>query len=230
MAADKVRAWWVLGGVVAIALVGASVGAWYALGGRADAAEHLGHHPPSPAIAHPEVSGMRVVSRTPVVPAVPAYDFELTDHSGAALALHDLRGRVVLLSFLYTNCPEACPLLSEHYLDLQRRFAAGLERGDLSLVLITTDPERDTPARLQEYTLARRGEWHFLTGELATMGRVWAGYGVYREARKELQDVVVYHSYKTFLIGPDGKVRYEYQGVWQADDVAADIESLGIAP
>ncbi|MBI4497039.1 MAG: SCO family protein [Chloroflexi bacterium] len=184
------------------------------------------HHEESPAVRYPEVSGFAVVERRVVEPATPAPAFRLVDRSGAPVALEDLRGKVVVISFLYTNCPEACPLLTGHYLQLQDTFAAALAQGDLALVFITTDPERDTTERLQAYTLGRGGKWYFLTGDPATLRTVWDGYGIYREVQQRLQEIVVYHSYKTYVLDREGRIRVKYTGVWSPEDVTADLRGL----
>lgn len=82
-------------------------------------------------------------------------------------------GALVVIRFTYTNCPEACPLLTGYYLYLQERFAEAADRGDLAFVFITTDPEGDTPERLSDYTAGTGGRWHFLFGDLSIMERVW---------------------------------------------------------
>jgi len=182
-------------------------------------------HVPSPAVAHPEISGFRAVSREQLDTPLAAHDFHLVDQTGAEVTLHGLRGKAVLLSFIYTNCPEACPLTTAYYLELQRQFAAELDQGKLSLVLITTDPDHDTPRRLKEYTDARGGRWLFLSGDAPSLQATWDGYGIFREARAGLKEVVIYHSYKTALIDRQGMVRYVYQGVWSSQDVSRDIRS-----
>ncbi len=163
------------------------------------------------------------------MPPAPAYNLRLVDRSGSAIALQDLAGAVVLISFTYTNCPEACPLLTAGYLQLQQRFSHPLEQGALRLVFITTDPERDTPARLQDYTEGVGGRWLFLSGDLATLETVWDRFGIYREVRQEIREIVVYHSYKSYLIDRLGRIRHRYVGVWQPSDLIQDIQSL-LAP
>lgn len=218
-------------GLLAAGALGA--GGWYTSQrlGAAESRSHGSHSHPtqieSPAIRHPEVSGLRVVTRQEVSPPTAAYNFRLTDHSGSLVSLKDLAGKVVLLSFVYTNCPEACPLLTSHYLTIQEgRLADAVARGDLALVFITTDPEQDTPQWLHEYTVGRGGNWLFLTGELAALEKVWDRYEIYREARRGLQEIVVYHSYKSYIIDDRGMFRYRYEGVWQPEDVVPDLRSV----
>ncbi|MBI4311466.1 MAG: SCO family protein [Chloroflexi bacterium] len=215
------------GAVLAIAVM-AGV-AWVTAQESPEASAHATHQQ-SPAIAHPEVSGLRVVTREEVAPPAPAFPFVLVGQNGEAVSLGDLSGQVVLVSFLYTNCPEACPLITAYYQDLQRRFSDAIDQGRLSLVLITTDPDHDTPEHLREYTSAKGGRWLFLSGDMASLQAAWDGYGVYREEQAHLKDVVVYHSYKTHLLDAQGQKRAIYQGVFQPDQVAADIHGLLAVP
>jgi protein SCO1/2 len=91
-------------------------------------------------------------------------DFALTERSGRPVTRADLRGKVWLATFIYTQCTETCPLQSERVARLQAEFTA---EPDLVLVSITVDPERDTPAVLAAYA-ERYGadpvRWWFLTG------------------------------------------------------------------
>lgn len=195
-------------------------------GAPPNAYAHGDHYSESPAVRRPDVSGMRVAVKEALEPPSPAYPFDLIAQSGSGVRLQDLEGKVVVLSFLYTNCPEACPLLTEHYLTLQRRFADALAQEELALVLVTTDPERDTPERLRAYTAGKGGKWLFLTGTEKTLQPVWEQFDVYRELRKELAEIVVYHSYKTFVIDKQSNIRLAYTGVWFPDDVAPELARL----
>lgn len=102
-------------------------------------------------------------------------EFTLTERSGQPVGLRDLRGLVWVADFMYTQCPDTCPLQSAELARLQAEFVGS---ADLRLVSITLDPEHDTPAVLGRY--ARRfgagDHWFFLTGSrrqtfcLATRG------------------------------------------------------------
>jgi len=213
--------------VVAAGLAASS--AWYV--SRAHALDDRGaqvahHHAESPAVGRPELSGFAAVSREEVGQHVVAPAFHLVDQAGAAVSLDDLKGRTVLISFLYTNCPEACPLLTGNYLQLQKEFAEAIRKENLALVLITTDPERDTPSWLEDYTRWLEAKWLFLTGDEAMLEPVWREYEVYREVHQEKQDIVIYHSYRTYLLDPAGAMRVKYTGVWQTETVAADISKI----
>lgn len=98
-----------------------------------------------------------------------APDFELVDQSGAPLSSGDLEGTVWVASFIYTSCPDICPVITARLAALADSLAAeGLLGDEVRLVTFTVDPERDTPAVLQAYAEragAERPGWSFVTGE-----------------------------------------------------------------
>lgn len=182
----------------------------------------------SPAIEHPDVAGRQVVTREKLDPPEPAPDFNLVNRDGQQVSLGSIKGKAkaIMISFIYTRCPEACPLVPSAYLDLQREFKDEVERGDLALVFITTDPENDTPKTLDKYTKSRGGKWYFLTGNESDLREVWRRYGIYREVRERIKGVVIYHSYKYFLIDKNGMIRYRYVGIWKGDDLIPDVREV----
>jgi protein SCO1 len=99
--------------------------------------------------------------------------FTLTDASGRPFGSDQLAGKVWLVDFIYTNCPDECPLyLSPKMAALQKELLDRKLVGQVDLVSLTVDPKRDTPAVLADYA-ARYGAddrvWHFLTGPDATI-------------------------------------------------------------
>jgi cytochrome oxidase Cu insertion factor (SCO1/SenC/PrrC family) len=109
-------------------------------------------------------------SRLPVYGAVP--DFTLTDQSGRSVRRADLEGRVWVANFIFTNCPDECPLMTAEMAQLQSDLA---HVPDLRLVSISVDPERDTPAVLSQYAdrfNADPTRWLFLTGDKRAIYRL----------------------------------------------------------
>jgi len=99
-------------------------------------------------------------------------DFSLTERSGRRVTLADLRGKVWIANFIYTQCTETCPLQSAVVARLQTEFG---QEEDLRLVSITVDPERDTPAVLSRYAeryAADPVRWLFLTGDKGAIYRL----------------------------------------------------------
>lgn len=99
--------------------------------------------------------------------------FTLTDATGRPFGSDQLAGKVWLVDFIYTNCPDECPLyLSPKMAALQKELLDRKLAGQVDLVSLTVDPKRDTPAVLADYA-ARYGAddrvWHFLTGPDATL-------------------------------------------------------------
>lgn len=180
----------------------------------------------SPGVEHPDTAGFRVISRSELDPPTPGFNFELVNQNNEIVRLEDFRGQVVMITFIYTHCPEACPLVAANFRAVQNELMEEVEQGNLAQVLITTDPARDTPERLLRYTHAMDAQWDFLTGDLDVLKEVWDRYDIYWEIKERTKEVVVFHSYKTYLIDKDGLIRYEFVGVWYPDDIIPDVELL----
>jgi protein SCO1/2 len=168
----------------------------------------------------------------------PAPDFSLTDQHGAAVSLADFRGKAVALSFIFTNCPDICPLIAG-----QMRAAYDLlpeNRRDAVVFLgVTVDPARDTPEALQAFSqrfeLDSVPGWHALTGDRSTLEAVWASYGI--EAT-EIADEVnshingsaavakIRHTDAIYLIDKKGKQRSLLRADVDPQDLANDLKEL----
>jgi protein SCO1 len=95
-----------------------------------------------------------------------APDFALEEAEGGAVALNDLQGKVVVLHFVYTNCPDVCPLHAERIAEIQAMVNRTPMRELVQFVTITTNPEHDTPEVMREYASAHGLDpvnWRFLT-------------------------------------------------------------------
>lgn len=157
-----------------------------------------------------------------VDPPKKAYAFNLTDQFGQRKGLNDWKGKIVLLSFIYTRCPTVCPILATNFVQIQN------ELGDMIpdhvvLVFVTVDPEYDTTEKLAAWTNAYNGKWLALTGTLDECKEVWSKYGVYVAK----QNGEVGHTTKTVLIDQNGMVRFEYYGYpLDAEQTKHDIHAL----
>jgi len=162
--------------------------------------------------------------RLPVIG--PAPPFVLTSQDGKQVALADLRGKVVAVAFIYTSCPDICPLLTDKMARVQDKLGAAFG-AKVAFVSITLDPERDTPEVLKDYAqfwAAKLDGWSFLTGSLEAVRDVTRRYGVFF-AKKE--DGSVEHSQLTTLIDAEGQMRVQYLGArFDPEEFRRDLMSL----
>jgi protein SCO1 len=160
-----------------------------------------------PALAPAHEAGPE--QRLPTIGAAP--DFVLTSQDGAAVTIKDLRGKVVAVSFIYTSCPDVCPMLSDKLARVQD--VLGPDFGTrIAFLSITVDPEHDTPEVLKEYAElldADLGGWTFLTGTQAAVREVARQYGV---AVAKGADGQVDHTLLTTLVDRRGVMRVQYLG------------------
>jgi protein SCO1 len=165
------------------------------------------------------------VHRSELLVPKQAPPFALIDQEGELVKSEDLDGKVALVGFVYTTCPDICRAIVASYLDLQDVFAEELEGDDLELVLITTDPERDTPEQTQKYTKGFGGKWTFLTGSAEELNEVWSAFHVTVEQRVGAPKSK--HTWMVVLIDRHSKIRIRYMGQDVPKDVlAADVRSL----
>jgi protein SCO1/2 len=156
----------------------------------------------------------------------PAPDFTLTTQTGVRLALRDLRGKVVAVTFIYAGCADTCPLLTAKLAGLQTRL--GPDFGPrVFFASVTVDPQRDTPDVLKRYADAHGANpagWAFLTGTPAEIHELERRYGVF--SRKNPAGDVD-HTFLTSLIDRDGILRVQYLGVrFDPCEMLADVKSL----
>ena len=156
------------------------------------------------------VSGAAAVK--PLAPGETVPDFRLTDQKKHPVALSDLRGKVVVVNFIYTSCalPNFCLRLANNFGVLQKRFRPRLGR-DLVLLTVTFDPAHDTPDVLATYAeqwKADAAAWHFVTGAEREIQRVCRLFGVHAFPDEGLMD----HSMHTALIDRQGKLVANIEG------------------
>lgn len=156
----------------------------------------------------------------------PAPEFTLTNQDGKRIALKDLRGRVLAITFIFASCMETCPLLTATMVGLQDRLGADFGPR-VYFVSITVDPERDTPEVLKRYAEAHRvnpAGWAFLTGTPAEIREVARRYGIYYK-KAPLGDVD--HTFLTSLVDQSGTLRVQYMGArFKPEEVLRDLQSL----
>jgi protein SCO1/2 len=156
----------------------------------------------------------------------PAADFTLTDQDGQSLTLSSLRGKVIVLDFIFTHCPGPCPLLSLKFSRLQQQLGDRLGK-QVMLLSITIDPRRDTPEVLTAYAQryqANLAGWKFLTGTTRDILMVATAYGADYQATME---GIVDHRLLTCVIDREGILVKEFTGVnHTVEDLMTAIEQV----
>lgn len=171
--------------------------------------------------AHTE---QRVVQRRQV--RIPIQDFSLTDQGNRVFRFQNLRGKVILIAFAYTTCPDVCPLITAAMRRVQADLSA-TEQQAVYLLTVTTDPEVDEPKILAAYAQrygADVSSWAFLTGDVASLDKVWRSFGVkvQRKARG-----LIDHTPLTAVIDQRGVMRFAYDGTSpDPKTVLRDVRSL----
>jgi protein SCO1/2 len=148
--------------------------------------------------------------------ATDAPDFTLTDGvTGRAVTLSAQRGQVVALTFLYTSCPDVCPLTASRFRAAQDEL--GTDAARVTFVAVSVDPDRDTPQAVRDFSAAHRlaSNWYYLVGGRAQLAPVWAAYGIGVQAGS----VAVTHNDAVYLIDKSGRERV----LMHSEDLASDL-------
>ena len=156
----------------------------------------------------------------------PAPNFTLTSQNGMPVTLEDLRGKVVAVTFIYSQCPDICPMLTQKMVQVQDELGADFGR-KIAFVSISLDPEHDTPEVLKDYAQfwgAKPDGWTFLTGSPEAVRDVTRRYRVFF-AKKE--DGSVDHTQLTTLVDAEGQMRVQYLGArFDPEEFRRDLINL----
>jgi protein SCO1 len=147
----------------------------------------------------------------------------LHDAAGRPVTLAGQRGRYVLVTFLYVNCPDVCPLIAQNLNSALRRL--GPARKDVRVLAVSVDPKGDTAPAVRRYAVQRGllPEFRYLIGTRAALRLTWKAWHVLAVQRDpELVDHVAY----TALIDPRGKQRVLYDSQVKARQVLHDLRVL----
>ena len=162
----------------------------------------------------------------PLTKIAPAPQFTLTSQDGKQIALADLRGKVVAVTFIFTLCSATCPVLTPMMSLVQDRLGSDFGT-NVAFASITIDPERDTPEMLKLYAQMHGADvagWSFLTGEAAVVQDLTRRYGVFAS---KTADGDIEHSFLTSVIDRHGIIRVQYLGVrFDPEEFRRDILSL----
>jgi protein SCO1/2 len=160
-----------------------------------------------PRITHPEV--------TP--------DFALRDQNGRLMRLSAQRGKVVMLTFMYTHCPDVCPLSAVHIQEALSRL--GPLRKHVTVFAVSVDPHGDTPKAVRNFVRSHRlgPQFHYLTGPLPTLGKIWRQYEI---TTLKLGTPRPDHTFYVLLLDRTGKTRVLFDATATSTAMAHDLRLL----
>jgi protein SCO1 len=149
--------------------------------------------------------------------------FALHDQSGRKVSLEGQRGKLVLLTFLYTHCKDVCPLTAQNLSAAVRLL--GRKANDVRVLAVSVDPRGDTPKSVRHFIRSHRlaPEFHYLIGSKAQLEPIWRVYGVtpVKRGKGDLD-----HTLYTVLADGSGKARVLYDATATPTDVAHDLRLL----
>lgn len=157
-------------------------------------------------------------------------EFSLTDHNGKMANLSDYQGKVVVMSFGFTSCPDICPVTLNQLKQVMNKLDD--RSGELQNLFISIDPKRDTPSVLKEYMGYFDPTFIGLTGKLDEIKNVSRKYhSSFKKHNLKSKDEYVFgHTVSVFLIDRQGRLRGHYKIATEFKRLLKDVQTLVFAP
>ena len=169
-------------------------------------------------------SPVRFRGTTYAEPYPVAPEFVITRDDGSSFRLSEMRGKVVLLFFGYTSCPDVCPTtLAELNQTLGKLNEKDVDQ--VQVLFVTVDPGRDTPERVQQYVYHFNSGFIGLSGTEPELQKIWDEYGVYRliVGSPSAAGYTVDHTARVTLIDQKGNLRVAFGFDTPVDDIVHDL-------
>jgi protein SCO1/2 len=151
-------------------------------------------------------------------PTLPAPEINLADQNGNLVRLSDWRGKIVLIFFGFTNCPDECPLTAAHL--KQTLELLGDRAQDVRVVMVSTDPVRDTPQGIKDFLDNFDSGFVGIPGTMASLSSVWNDYGVVVLNGGET------HSSFIYVVDQAGDLRLTLTADTEPEKIASDLKIL----
>jgi len=157
---------------------------------------------------------------------VPAPNFRLTDQFGRPVSLAQFKGKPVVLTFLYTHCPDQCPLTAEKLHSVMLSLGSDAQR--VGVVAVSTDPKRDTTAAALNFSQVHRMQnyWHYLLGTESELSPVWSSYSVYAAPTPTSTGGSVAHTTAVYVIDKQGRERVFFGEDFTSEQLTKDLQIL----
>jgi protein SCO1/2 len=156
----------------------------------------------------------------------PAKNFVLTGPDGQTVNLEDFRGKAVMIYFGYTFCPDVCPATLVELAKANQLLGEDAE--GLQVIMVTVDPQRDTPEKLETYVTHFDPGFLGLTGTADEIAAAATPFGIYYEKREgsEATGYLMDHTASVIVLDPEGHLRLIYPFGTSGEDIAEDIRHL----
>lgn len=149
-------------------------------------------------------------------------NFALHDQDGRVVSLDSFRGRYLIVSFLYTHCPDVCPLIAANVGTALRTLGPSKP---VSALAVSVDPAGDTPAAVRTFLREHRdpAAFRYLTGTLDELRPVWQEFNVLVEARSAVR---LLHDAPVFVVDPSGRPVLMYDSKVSSKQLLGDLRRL----
>ena len=163
---------------------------------------------------------------TTISPPLPVTDFALQTANEEVFRLSEQKGKIVLLFFGYTSCPDVCPTTLATFKQVYERLGDDAQK--IKFVMITADPERDTPDKVAEYAARFNPEFIGLSGDITKREAIWKELGVFVEKQDSgsAAGYLVSHTSSVYVLDQSGDLIMTFPYGTSATDMANDLTQL----
>lgn len=153
-------------------------------------------------------------------------DFTLKGDEEKAVSLHDFDGKVVLLNFGYTSCPDVCPVILTQLQQVTKKL--GQQATGVQTIFVTVDPERDDPQHVADYVAHFNDAFVGLSGNASEINEVAKRYKVryFKETHPSIEGYFMAHTDYVYLVDQKGRYRGKYKTRWALNDLIEDVQIL----
>jgi protein SCO1/2 len=163
---------------------------------------------------------------TTISPPLPVTDFALQTANEEVFRLSEQKGKLILLFFGYTSCPDVCPVTLATFKQVYDDLGADAQL--VRFVMITADPDRDTPERVAEYAAQFNPEFIGLSGDLVVLEQIWKELGVFVEKQESnsAAGYLVSHTASVYVLDQQGGLFMTFPYGTNATEIADDIRQI----
>jgi protein SCO1/2 len=163
---------------------------------------------------------------TVLTPPLPVTDFTLQTGESETFSLSAARGKLVLLFFGYTSCPDVCPTTLAELRQASENL--GDDARNIQVVMVTADPERDTPEKMKAYVAHFDPNFIGVSGNLADLEAIWEELGVFveKEDTGSAAGYLVSHTSSVYVLERNGNLILMFPYGTSAVDIASDLSEL----